>query len=215
MGTYFNIHSHRPTAGAATTIENLYQHFDQMQQGRSYSIGLHPWHLHDHRHHLELLREHAQAPTVKAIGECGLDKLASAPMHVQEKVFIEHIELANALEKPMIIHCVQAHEEIMRLFDTHRPQVPVVFHGYNKRHTIAEKLIARGYRLSFGAAILNENSAAAQVLSIIPARYIFLETDDADTTIEDIYQAAARLRNTDAESLILQLTHNYNDVFTS
>jgi len=213
MGTYINIHSHRPAAGEATTIESLYRDFDRMEEGRNYSIGLHPWHLQDHKVQLDLVAAHADAEGVKAIGECGLDKVTTTPMDLQVQVFTAHIKLANKLRKPLIVHCVQAHNEVMELLKQHKTEVPVVFHGYNKRHTVAEQLIDRGYYLSFGAAILNRESPAAQVLSVMPAHRLFLETDDADANIMDIYKAAASLRNTDVDSLILQVSNNYNTVF--
>ncbi len=213
MGTYINIHSHRPAAGEATTIESLYRDFDRMEEGRNYSIGLHPWHLQDHKVQLDLVAAHADAEGVKAIGECGLDKVTTTPMDLQVQVFTAHIKLANKLRKPLIVHCVQAHNEVMELLKQHKTQVPVVFHGYNKRHTVAEQLIDRGYYLSFGAAILNRESPAAQVLSVMPAHRLFLETDDAEANIMDIYKAAASLRNTDVDSLILQVSNNYNTVF--
>lgn len=212
MGTYINIHSHRPATGAATTIESLYRDFDRMEEGRHYSIGLHPWHLQDHKVQMDLVAAHADAEGVKAIGECGLDKVTSTPMDLQVQVFSAHIKLANKLRKPLIVHCVQAHNEVIELLKQHKTEVPVVFHGYNKRHTVAEQLIDRGYYLSFGAAILNRESPAAQVLSVVPAHRIFLETDDADVDIADIYKAAAGLRNTDVDSLILQVTNNFNTV---
>ena len=213
MGTYFNIHSHRPPASEAITIENLYRDFEQMKAGRHYSIGLHPWHLQDHKAQMDLLATLAVTDAVKAIGECGLDKLAAAPMPLQEEVLVAHIQLANKLGKPLVIHCVQAHNEIVHLFKQNKPKVPVVFHGYNKRHTVAELLIDQGFYLSFGAAILNRDSPAAQVLSVIPAHKILLETDDAEVDITDIYSAAATLRNTDVESFILQVSNNFNTVF--
>lgn len=213
MGTYINIHSHRPAVGAATTIESLYRDFDRMEEGRNYSIGLHPWHLQDHKVQLDLVVAHADAEGVKAIGECGLDKVTTTPMDLQVQIFTAHIKLANKLRKPLIVHCVQAHNEVLDLLKQHKTEVPVVFHGYNKRHTVAEQLIDRGYYLSFGAAILNRESPAAQVLSVMPAHRLFLETDDAEADITDIYKAAARLRNTDVDSLILQISNNYNTVF--
>jgi TatD DNase family protein len=213
MGTYINIHSHRPAASATTTIENLYRDFERMEEGRNYSIGLHPWHLQNHKLQLDELLAHADMAMVKAIGECGLDKVTTTPMDVQEQVFTEHIKLAAKLRKPMIVHCVQAHNEVVALLKKYRPAVPVVFHGYNKRHTVAEMLIDEGYYLSFGAAILNRESPAAQVLSVVPAHRIFLETDDAEIHIEDIYKAAASLRNSDTDSLILQVANNFNTVF--
>jgi TatD DNase family protein len=91
--------------------------------------------------------------------------------------------------------------------------VPVILHGYNKKIDIARKMISNGYYLSFGAALLNPTLPAAAVLSnISPDRY-FLETDDAAVNIKEVYKKAAEIRNTDVDTIILQVRNNFQTVF--
>jgi TatD DNase family protein len=184
-----------------------------MQDGRQYSIGLHPAHLQDHEMHFQTVQQLAGKDEVVAIGECGLDKLVSTSMSKQTAVFIQHIQLANTLGKPLIIHCVQAHEELLQVFRNHPAKVPVIIHGFNKRNSIAEKFLAQGFYLSFGVAILNIVSPATDVLKHIKNDRFFLETDDADVSIDTVYSRASEIRDTPLESLILQLEHNYKEVF--
>lgn len=215
MPMYYNIHTHHPAANTDTlAIQSLYQDFGNMLPGNSYSIGLHPAYLQDHEAQYHIITQLASLPEVLAIGECGLDKLVHAAMPLQTKIFIQHIDLANQLQKPLIIHCVQAHEELLQVCNTHLPQVPVIIHGYNKRDTVAGKFTDKGFYLSFGAAILRTGSPAIDVLKHIPPDRFFLETDDAGVLIQDIYAKAAEIRNTTIDSLILQLHHNYQKVFT-
>jgi TatD DNase family protein len=68
-------------------------------------IGLHPTHAGeslDFGAFLELARH----PKVVAIGECGLDFFHCGPEDIsnQKKVFIEHIRLANEVNKPLMLH---------------------------------------------------------------------------------------------------------------
>ena len=86
-------------------------------------------------------------------------------------------------------------------------------HGYNKKIAVAQRLLDKGYYLSFGAAILNDSLHAAQVLRHVPADRYFLETDDADVAIAQIYDKAAELRATAVENIILQVAQNFKSVF--
>ena len=215
MSQYCNIHTHRP---AEKTIEigihNLYEGFDKMEPDAYYSIGLHPWYLENHEHDFLLVKAHASKRNVLAIGECGLDRLAKTDMQLQIEVFIKHIILANHLDKPLVIHCVRAFDELLAVFDEYHPGVPVIFHGFNKSWTMAEKLISRGYYLSFGAALLNEGSPAAEVLFNVPQDRFVLETDEANYPISEVYKVAAQIRKTPLDTIILQVRQNFKNLFS-
>ena len=115
--------------------------------------------------------------------------------------------------KPLIIHCVRAHEEILEVFDKHKPTVPVIFHGYNNKQAIAGRLLSAGYYLSFGAAILNDRWPAAGVLKSANKTQVFFETDTADISIESIYASAAGLTETSMDTLMNQQQTNFKKVF--
>src|SRR4051812_38587758 len=113
MPRLYNIHTHRLPVNETglLSIQSLYDNFYEMQTGYCYSIGLHPAFLENHETQFHTVEKLARQPEVVAIGECGLDKLVHATMAVQTQVLVKHIQLANDLCKPLIIHCVQAHEE--------------------------------------------------------------------------------------------------------
>ena len=67
---------------------------------------------------------------VWAIGEVGLDKRNKAYWDLQISLFQQQIEIANALQKPLIIHCVQAIDVCLLYLKA--AQVPVIFHGFRK-----------------------------------------------------------------------------------
>ena len=76
--------------------------------GKCYAVGIHPWHTEgDVEAQMQALTETAQNDQVKAIGETGLDSLRGAPLEVQMRLFERHIALAEALDKPLVIHCVR------------------------------------------------------------------------------------------------------------
>ena len=195
-------------------ITNRYQAFEKASEGGLCSLGIHPWYVDaDFDNQLAKLEQYATLPNVVAIGECGLDKLTATPWHLQERTFRQQIQLANTLHKPLIIHCVRAYDEVLQILQQEQVQVPVVFHGFNKNVQIAQRILAQGYYLSFGAALLNDQSPAIMAIQVCPEDRFFLETDDADIAIGQIYEKVADIRKTDLDALILQLHKNFQAVF--
>lgn len=212
MHQYIDIHTHdtRPSA-QALRIVNVYEHFDTIPETGWFSAGLHPWHLQEPID-LSPLRTVAIQPNVLAIGECGLDKVCTTDWNLQLLAFSQQIDLANNIGMPLIIHCVRAWEEVITTLKHHKVSVPVIFHGFNKSN-IASRLIDYGYYLSFGKALLSPGSPATAAITSVPADRYFLETDDAHLSITDIYAAAATLRQTEQDDVILQLRQNFKTVF--
>lgn len=205
---YINIHSHRKRQNNEWSVENRYENFAEVTSGGLFSIGLHPWYLKEFHWESELaaLQKVSISPDVVAIGECGLDKLCGTDLSLQEKAFAAQIRWANQVQKPLIIHCVRAWDEVLSLLEKERNKVPVVFHGFNKNAAVARKITSAGYYLSFGKAL--QHQQVRQVIAGIPVEKILLETDDADITIESIYEMTAEALSIDINSLSLQIQKN-------
>ncbi|MBW7912590.1 MAG: TatD family hydrolase [Taibaiella sp.] len=214
MDAYIDIHTHKQSATGLSVI-NRHEDFAQALDGVTCSLGVHPWYIQADAPDTQLanLRQYAALPNVIAIGECGLDKATDTDWQLQGRVFAAQIALANELNKPLVIHCVRAYEEVLDILHDSQVAVPVIFHGFNKNAQLAERLINAGYYLSFGAALLNEGSYAAKALTHIPLERIFLETDDSAVPIEQIYETAAGWLKTGKDALILQLQNNFSRVF--
>lgn len=146
-----------------------------------------------------------------AIGECGLDKVTTTPFDLQQQVFIQQIQWASQIQKPLIIHCVRAYDEVLQLLKAYQPGVPVIFHGFNKSVQLAQQVIHAAHYLSFGEALQKEN--IQKTFGELPIEKLFLETDDSDLSIKEIYQLAAKARSISEESLSLQLQKNIVRVF--
>ncbi len=213
MSKYIDIHTHH-NVGEGLFITNRYQAFEKASEGGLCSLGIHPWYIDaDLDNQLSQLEKYATLPNVVAIGECGLDKLTATPWLLQERVFRLQIQLANKLRKPLIIHCVRAYDEVLELLKREQVVVPVIFHGFNKNVQLAERILNRGYYLSFGAALQKDNAPAIVAIQCCPATSFFLETDDTEFSIGHIYEKAADIRKTDLDTLILQLQKNVQAVF--
>ena len=210
---YINIHSHNPAAAGEWAIQNLYKDFNLAIKPGIYSAGLHPWYIDEAgwKVSFEILKQFSKQNQVIAIGECGLDKVCDTSFTLQQEVFIAQLLWANEINKPLIIHCVKAFDEILGLLKKHSIKVPVIFHGFNKNRLLAEKIIQQGHWLSFGKAL--QQPAMQQIFASLPTNKIFLETDDAAINIQQIYLAATSVKNISMEQLNLQLTENGHAVF--
>ena len=211
---FINIHSHHHALNNNQwVIQNLYKEFEKVNEVGNYSIGLHPYYINEATWEKEfsILQKFAANNFVMAIGECGLDKNCNTDFSLQQKVFSEQIILANSLQKPLVMHCVNAYQEVVTILKANKNKVPVIFHGFNKKETITLLLIEEGYYLSFGKAILKEN--IQNLLNKIPVDKIFFETDDDTITIEEIYSTAEKTLSVNTESLQMTIKKNAIKIF--
>lgn len=209
---FIDIHTHSPSKKGEWVIQNLYKDFDRLPVS-FFSAGLHPWFIKEATWEQELHALKAISPGTKmlALGECGLDRICDTDYELQKTVFTAQVQFANQINKPLILHCVRAHEDVLHLLEKERNQVPVIFHGFNKGLVLAQKIISKNHYLSFGQAI--ERPHMQEIFSSLPLQNIFLETDDADISIEHIYKTAAAACAISEEELSLQLQQNVQEVF--
>lgn len=209
-----DIHHHsNSNASTRGTIINLTSGFSNINDKGFFSIGLHPWYLNEENIFEDFaeLKRASSKSNVVAIGECGLDKVCKTDWTLQENCFRMQIELAEQVQKPLIIHCVKAYPEVLGLLKKHRNRVPVVFHGFNKNKEIASEILNHGYHLSFGKHLFNENTA--QVFTTVPLDRLFLETDASDIPIAAIYEQACSILDVSIEKLKIQIEANAIQVF--
>lgn len=194
--TPFDLHTHHGTGENAIFSRSFGRPYPESAR---FSAGLHPWYLTSDTFEaaVEWLQEQVALPHCAAVGEAGLDKICTTDWTVQERAFRHCIGVAVAHQKPLIIHCVRAYEEVLALkkeWGTQGDTIPWIFHGFNKKPAVAQMLLRAGAYLSFGAALLVPDSPAAQSLAICPPGRYFLETDDrSDVSIAAVYAAAAAI----------------------
>jgi TatD DNase family protein len=181
-----------------------------------FSVGMHPWYLKSaEKVHatFDLLRSMASSPECIAIGEAGLDKLCHTPWELQVSAFRNQIHLSEQIAKPLIIHCVKSYNEILVIRKEMNASQPWIFHAFNSSAEMAYQIIESGCFLSFGHLLLKSRSKAMNVIKSIQANKFFIETDDADLGIEEVYNKAAGLRNADIEMLKEQQIKNFKTIF--
>jgi TatD DNase family protein len=208
-----NIHTHASKEPHQTELINLYP-WELHNNGHYFSIGIHPWYIDQDRLKTDLITIENQLanPKVLAIGECGLDKRIDIPFDLQITVFKEQLLLAQTHQKPVIIHCVNAYQEVIKIKQELQINVPFIIHGFSKSLELANLLLKNDCYLSFGKyLILNEN--LGEVLNHIPLNQCFLETDNTSFTIEDIYKKTSDLTKKTIPELEIIFKSNFEKVF--
>lgn len=199
---FLDIHTHQLIERAGVmSIQSLSLTDEALLPTAPIAVGLHPWYatLAQFNTQFERLASVALQNNVKLIGECGLDKLKGEKLENQIQILEKQIQLAKKLRKPLILHCVKAFDELIKLKQELHVKVPMIIHGFNKNAELGQQLLAKGFYLSFGKALLNPHSGAAKLVAT--TNHFFLETDDATIEIEEIYAAAANLKKCSVDEL--------------
>lgn len=125
------------------------------------------------------IAELAKEDVVKAIGETGVDffRTSEEGRAFQEKSFRAHIQIANKLNKPVMVHDRDAHLDALRILDDEKAQ-QVIFHCYSGDKEFAQELVKRGWYLSFAGTCTFKNAQnLRESLQVTPLENVLVETD--------------------------------------
>ncbi|MBD0724880.1 hydrolase TatD [Flavobacterium sp. L1I52] len=211
---YFNLHTHQFTNDAEILeLVNQYpQEFDAAIS--NYSIGIHPLFIDENRleSDFQILEQKISSPACLAIGECGLDKRSETAFETQLKVLERQLLLAEKFQKPVVIHCVLAFQELVEIKNRLKITTPIIIHGFSKKEQLAKQLLSNGFYLSFGKNLLR-NPELENVFVNIPENRFFLETDMVEEGIREVYALAAKYKKISIEDLQQLITENVKTVF--
>ena len=205
-----DIHTHHVPSSIEDAIQNCYPDtFDEKAEGW-FSVGIHPWRIEDYQRQYPWneLRRMLSLPQMLAIGEAGIDKLCGVSMDEQERVFLHQAEMAEEIGKPLIIHMVKSIDEIVRFHAQIHPSVPWIIHGFRGKPAQAQQLLSHNFCLSFGALYHPES------LKLTPLHRLFLETDEADVSIESLVEKAAEIKGLSPIDLQQILEENVRNTFS-
>ncbi|MFH0896316.1 MAG: TatD family hydrolase [Bacteroidota bacterium] len=181
-----------------------------------FSWGVHPWNSAkaDMEKEMKALRELSLKIVMHGLGEVGIDKSRKIPLERQIEVFRMQLEFAENAHLPVIIHCVRAFQEIIEIRKKMNPKRPWVIHGYSGSKTAAVQLVRAGCSISFGRQILfEENEKIRAAAAVVPFDRIFLETDEWNGNIEELYEELAKIRGISVASLAEQLRKNFFNLY--
>ncbi|MBR5807525.1 MAG: TatD family hydrolase [Alistipes sp.] len=188
-------------------ILDIHTHNAQTHAQTIETVGIHPWHAAN----CDLAEVEKHAPSADAIGEIGLDYACDVPREVQTAVLRAQLTLAEQLEKPVVLHCVRAFEEVMKIVADYRLKA-VIFHGFIGSKEQAQRALAQGYFLSFGERTFH-SPKTIEALRITPLSQLFAESDESPTPIEEIYSKIADLQGVSTEDLDAAANSNFAKIF--
>ncbi|KQT22164.1 hydrolase TatD [Chryseobacterium sp. Leaf404] len=204
--SYFDFHHHKLNINNGIYNLELYKKVPDTL----FSAGIHPKDINENNFTRQIdWLKNSITENCFAIGECGLDSTVTANVEIQNKVFLEQINIANEFKKPLIIHCVKRFSELIPF--KKKSELPMILHGFNKKQAVADSLLSNNFYLSFGKPVLY-NLSLQNTLQETPLDKIFLETDDADFNIEELYHKVSEIKNISVEDLQDQISTNLDTI---
>jgi TatD DNase family protein len=127
-----------------------------------------------------VIEDLATDPVVRAVGETGLDyfRTEAELREVQQASFRWHIDLARTLDKTLVIHDRDAHDDVMAVLTDQGAPNTVVFHCFSGDAAMAQACAEQGWYMSFaGVVTFKNNDALREALAIVPDHLVLVETD--------------------------------------
>lgn len=163
---------------------------------------------------------------VIAIGECGLDyyRIDKSTKDLQIKNFVAQMELANKLNKPLMLHIRNAYDDALEVVKAHA-KVKGDVHFFAGDWNVAKKFLHLGFTLSF-TGVLTFTNEYDEIVKNTPLDMLLSETDAPYVTpaphrgkrnepayVEYVVKKIAGIRGEDAAKVASQLLENAQRVF--
>jgi TatD DNase family protein len=194
------------------------------------SVGLHPNDNLEENYDQGKYSELAVHSKVVAIGEVGLDYYRTTDEErkkIQKKRFEEQIQLSIEVKKPLIMHCRDAHRDMLEALQYYRDKlIGGVIHSFTGTHEDAKHYLEMDLFLGFNGIITFARDYDGTVTNV-PVDNILLETDapylapvphrgkrNEPGFILEIAGKVAELKGLDIDSFIEKIRQNTKRLFT-
>ena len=173
-----------------------------------------------------LARSHAG---VRAVGETGLDYFRTGPdgRDAQVESFVRHIDLAKRLDKTLVIHDRDAHDDVLEVIDAEGAPERWVMHCFSGNPRFARACLDRGAHLSFAGTVTFKNAdPLREALAVTPLDRVLVETDapfltpvpyrgrpNASYLVPLTVRAMATVRGEDLTTLCEAIDRNTEEAF--
>ncbi len=144
------------------------------------AIGIHPHDVkNDNYNNIYDIYNKYENEKIVAIGEIGLDyAFVKDNKEEQIKLFINQIELANALKLPILIHSREAYLDTYKVVKEHKAKYGTLFHCFHPNDDLVRLVLENGYMVAFGGNITYKRGKKfAEYVENIPMSQIVIETD--------------------------------------
>lgn len=213
------------TLGRFEAMKQLTAHRDEV----SLSCGVHPLNVEDEPFDYDKLLSFAQDPKVVAIGETGLDyHYTPETKALQQSIFAQQIEIANKVNKPLIIHTRSARQDTMEMLEQGGAEkCGGVLHCFTEDLAMAKRAMDIGFYISISGIITFHNAEELRdVVSHVPLDLLLVETDspylapipyrgkpNQPAYVRETCEYLAALKGVSVEELALITTQNVQKLF--
>ncbi|MGY4876741.1 TatD family hydrolase [Vreelandella aquamarina] len=163
-------------------VKNLGQRDDV-----SIGLGLHPYFMQAHTDEDIQALEQAldTSAQIVAVGECGIDARLNDTLEQQWRFFDAQLRLAKTYSLPVIIHCVQANDQVAkRLRQLALPKGGMI-HGFAGSPEQAQAFNALGFVVGLGGTLTYSRAQRVQrAVKSLPDDGFVLETDSPDMPLQ-------------------------------
>ncbi len=205
---YINIHTHfKPESDDIWVIRNAYlKSVGKSAIPYAVSNGLHPWFIEKYPNFQaqeleQILRNNAAV----AVGECGLDRIKGPDKLLQEKVFLQHLYVAEKMQLPLIIHCVRMYDALYDL--VRNTQSRLIVHGYSASLVQTQRMLNVPH-LYFSIGIREWKRMGLEQKKALPIERLFLENDGIRMDFKGLYADCAAFYGYSLEKFAEQLFRN-------
>jgi TatD DNase family protein len=241
-----NVGSNLETSKKAVAIA------EEFPDGVYAAVGLHPVHVSDEDIDIEEYKKLAVHPKVVALGEIGLDyfrmpssirpegsgsgvsgrqiKSPTEIKNLQKGVLLEFLKLSVEKKLPVIVHCREAHADLIQLLENFDkpagPDARGVMHCFSGSFEEARRYLNLGFLISF-TGVITFAHYEGEALAKIPLNKIMVETDCPYLTpephrgkrneplyVEFVAKEVARVRNESYEEVEKITTENAKRLFS-
>lgn len=144
-----------------------------------FSIGIHPNSVSKLEVNYDEWNNWVKDEKVILIGEMGLDFFRGEEnKKIQEKSFIEQIEFANCVKKPITLHIRNSEKESLEVLKKYKPLYGGIWHCFSGNEEQAKKAVDLGLKISFSGTITYKNTQNLSLAAeILPKDSLLIETD--------------------------------------
>lgn len=218
----------------ADTSKRAVEYAERYPEGVFAAVGLHPFHIKDQEFSYEKYKEMALKEKVVAIGECGLDYYRikdndEETKAFQKQIFLKQLVLAEELKKPVIIHCREAHKDLLEILKMENLKLKTklrgVAHSFLGNYKQAREYRKLGFKIAFNGIITFTRDYDKVILDT-PLEDILLETDCPYLTpvphrgqrneplyVIEVAKKLAEIKNISLEEVAEQTTANAKEIF--
>ena len=187
-----------------------------IDNNRHFALGIHPCFIDDHQM-LDLYSLEVRIEDEKpvAVGDCGLDYIKVKDRNKQRYFFDEQVALATRFDLPLIIHSVQATEDVIDLLKSYSRSRGVI-HAYSGSLQEAEILMKMDFLFGFSHNLSNPHAYKLHdIVKFLPLESILIETDDLNNSDEliQVAERVTRIKKITVEQVIEQCDQNACKLF--